>query len=101
MASIKVSMSDQQAQAASQPIDVHSFLAVMLDQLASLAWQKMGLQTDPLTGKPEPDLVQARVAIDVAESIAKALEGALDEEDRRQMHNLIRDLKVNYVEQSK
>jgi len=90
-----------EAQAQPLPINVHTSLAVMLDQLASIAWQKMGLQADPITGKTEGDLKQARVAIDIAESIAKVLESELDEDDRRQTQNLIRDLKVNYVEQSK
>ena len=94
-------MSDSQAETTPQPLNVHSFLAVMLDQLAAIAWQKMGLQADPMTGKVERDLVQARVAIDVAETVAKSLEGELDEDDRRQMNNLVRDLKLNYVEQSK
>ncbi|MBL8059640.1 MAG: DUF1844 domain-containing protein [Chthonomonas sp.] len=94
-------MSDSQAETTPQPLNVHGFLAVMTDQLAAIAWQKMGLQADPMTGKVERDLAQARVAIDVAESVAKTLESELDEEDKRQMRNLIRDLKVNYVEQSK
>lgn len=94
-------MSDPTANPPAEPLNVYAVLAVMLDQLSSIAWQKMGLQPDPFTGTMDRDLTQSRVAIDVAESMVKALDGQLDEEDRRQMHNLMRDLKVNYVEHSK
>lgn len=84
-----------------EPLNVYTVLAVMLEQISSVAWQKLGLQHDPVTGTLDKDLAQARVAIDVAESVAKALESQLDDEDCRQVQNLVRDLKVNFVEQSK
>jgi hypothetical protein len=80
------------------PIDVYALLAVFVDQLASVAWQKLGLQPDPITGKLAPDLVQAKVAIDATAGLALHLESQLDEEDRRKIHSLLRDLKVNYVQ---
>ena len=94
-------MSDSTANPPAEPLNVYAVLAVMLDQMSAIAWQKMGLRPDPFTGTMERDLAQARAAIDVAEMMMKTLEGQLDEEDRRQTHNLMRDLKVNYVEQNK
>ncbi len=94
-------MSESPTPPSSEPLNVFTVTAVMLDQMASLAWQKMGLQHDPMTGTLDKDLLQARAAIDVAEALAKVLEGQLDEEDRRHTHNLLRDLKLNFVEQSK
>lgn len=89
--------SDSQAPEA---LDVHTVIAVMVEQMASIAWQKMGLQPDPMTGTIVKDLEQARVAIDVVTSLCKSLEGKLDEEDQRSIQNLQRDLKVNFVQKS-
>lgn len=90
-------MSDQEK---AQPIDVYQVLAIMVDQLAELAWQKMGLKSDPLTGQIEKDLEQAKAAVDSAAELSKFLVPKLDDADKRQIENLVRDLRVNYVEKS-
>ncbi|HLO98280.1 MAG TPA: DUF1844 domain-containing protein [Fimbriimonas sp.] len=77
---------------------IHEILAVVLDQLAGVAWQKLGLQPDMVTGKMEQDLVQAKVAVDVVAYLSNIIESEVDEEDRRQLQNLVRDLKINYVQ---
>lgn len=77
---------------------IYDHLAVILDQMSSVAWQKLGLQPDMVTGKIEPDLTQARVAIDVVGFLASQLETQLDEEDKKHIHSLVRDLKINYVQ---
>ena len=77
---------------------IYDHLAVILDQMSSVAWQKLGLQPDMVTGKIEPDLTQARVAIDVVGFLASQLETQLDEEDKKHLHSLVRDLKINYVQ---
>lgn len=77
---------------------VFDHIAVLLDQMAGVAWQKLGLQPDMVTGKIEPDLDQARVAIDVVSFLAHKLEPQLDEDDRRQIQSLVRDLKINFVQ---
>ena len=43
-----------------QPIDVDQVIMVMIDQMAGIAWQKLGLQNDLITGKIEKDLTQAK-----------------------------------------
>lgn len=84
-----------------EPLDVNAVLAMMVDQMAGIAWQKMGLQPDMITGQIHKDLAQAKVAVDAAAALAAQLEPSLDEEDKRQINNLIRDLRVNYVEKSR
>lgn len=84
-----------------EALQVDSILAIMVDQLASLAWQKMGLQPDPIIGGIDKDLSQCRRAIDAVEALARILEPQLDEDDRRQVQNLVRDLKLNFVEHSR
>lgn len=83
-----------------EPLSVYMLLAVSLDQFASVANQKMGLQVDPITGKIDRDLKQAKIAIDVASRLVEAMDPELDDEDRRQVQSLLSDLRLNYVRQS-
>jgi hypothetical protein len=52
-----------------------------------------------VTGKIEPNLSDARVAIDVAQYLVSCLETQVDDEDKRQLQSIIRDLKINFVQQ--
>ena len=77
---------------------VYDHIAVVLDQMAGVAWQKLGLQPDIVTGKIEPDLDQARVAIDIVSFLAGKLEPQLNADDQRTIQSLVRDLKINFVQ---
>lgn len=83
-----------------QPLNVFGVLAVTVEQMASIAWQKMGLQPDFITGTIEKDMAQCKVAVDATAALAALLEPSLDETDRRQLQNLVRDLRMNYVEKA-
>lgn len=92
---------DPNGQPEPQPIDVNEAIAQMVDFMSSLAWQKMGLQNDLATGKIHMDLAQAKAAVDATTALVEVLEPALeDEADRRQVQNLVRDLRINYVQKS-
>lgn len=93
-------MSDTE-NAASKSVSVYDVVMVMVDNMSSIAWQKLGLQPDMLTGKIERDLEEAKVAIDLTTHLASFIEPKLDENDKREIHNLIRNLRVNYVEKAK
>jgi hypothetical protein len=82
------------------PIDVYDVVTVMVDQMAAIAWQKLGLQPDWSTGHIEMDLSQAKVAIDVTTHLSAVIEPKLEEEDRKRIHSLIRDLRLNFVQKS-
>ncbi len=82
------------------PLDAYQFIAVMMEQLSAIAWQKMGLQPDLATGKIHKDLTQCKAAIDATTALAAIIEPQLDENDKRQMQNLVRDLRMNFVEHS-
>lgn len=84
-----------------EPINVYQVLMVMMEQLSSIAWQKLGLQPDVMTGTISPDLPQAKAAIDGAGELAKLFDHQLDEMDRRNLNTLLRDLRINYVEKTK
>jgi len=84
-----------------EPLSVYAVITVMVDQMATIAWQKLGLQPDMMTGKLEKDTAQAKVAIDLTAHLAGFIEPQLDDEDKRRIHGLVRDLRINYVEKSK
>lgn len=73
---------------------------VMVEQFSQVAWSKLGLQPDPITGQMGTDIAQAKVAVDVVADLVKYLEPQLDGEDKRQIRNLVSDLQVNYVERA-
>ena len=91
---------DAGGQTTAEPIDVSQTLAQTLDFFAALAWQKLGLQPDFGTGVVAMDLKQAKLAIDAAAALSSVLEPQLDDEDKRSVQNLVRDLRINYVEKS-
>ncbi len=85
---------------ASEPLEVSTVLSYMLEQIAGLAWQKMGLQPDVMTGKIHKDLAQAKQAIDASVALINILDPELDDEDKRRLKNLASDLRINYIQQS-
>jgi hypothetical protein len=82
------------------PLDVHDVLTFMIDQMAAIAWQKLGLQPDMATGRIEKDLAQAKVAIDVVTHLSTFIEPKLEAEDKARIHGLIRDLRLNFVQKN-
>src|SRR3954470_7406579 len=93
-------MEDSGANTPQEPIDIYAVLAVMIDQMSAIAWQKLGLQPDWGTGRIEKDIDQAKVAIDITTHLSTFIEPQLEEEDKRRIHGLIRDLRLNYVQKS-
>lgn len=93
-------MTDEAGGPEKTALSVYDVIMVMTEQMASLAWQKMGLQPDMITGEVRKDLAQAKTAVDVTAGLAAFLEPQLDEEDKRRIHNLVRDLRMNYVSHS-
>jgi CheY-specific phosphatase CheX len=96
-------MSDNGAneQTPKDPPTVFEHLAMMLDQIAAVSWQKLGLQPDIITGKTERKLAEAKIAIDMTAHIAEVIEPQLDEGDRRTVQNLVTSLRLNYVQKSR
>lgn len=90
-------MSNSETQEPREPIQVDAVVLIMIEQMAGLGWQKMGLQPDPITHQMDVDFVQARKAIDITAYLAGLIEPDLDADDKRQLQNLVRDLRMNYV----
>jgi hypothetical protein len=94
-------MEDQENSAPGEPISVYEHLAQILQAMATISWQKLGLQPDMMTGKIAQNIPEAKVAIDVAAYLAGIVEAELDVEDRRRIQGMIRDLRINYVQKAK
>ncbi len=82
------------------PLSVYDLIMFMVEQMSAVSWQKLGLQHDPVSGKLEPNMTEARVAIDVTAYLTQQLESRLDDEDRRRIQSMVRDLRINFVQRT-
>ena len=80
--------------------DVFSIAKWVIGIMAATAWQYMGLQVNPATGKVEKDLVQARIAVDTVVFLGDKIHPHLSESERREIRALTSDLQVYFVRQS-
>ena len=65
------------------------------------AWEYLGLMMNPETKEVNQDLEKAKITIDSIDFLFKKIQKEMTEEDRKQMDNLIANLKMNYVEKGK
>jgi hypothetical protein len=93
-------MAEAESENPKKPISIYDILAILIEQMSSVAWQKLGLQPDPVAGTIGVDLVEAKVAIDVTAQLVQHLESQLDEDDKRRIHSLVRDLRINFVQKT-
>ncbi|MGI8922833.1 MAG: DUF1844 domain-containing protein [Fimbriimonadales bacterium] len=87
-------------ESAAKPLSVYDLIAFSIDQFAEVAWQKMGLRPDPMTGQEDVNLEEAKVAIDTASRMAETLDPHLDDDDRRRVQSRLSDLRINFVRKS-
>jgi hypothetical protein len=79
---------------------IHEALLVQLIlMLQTAALQQMGKLKNPLTDKVEQDLQQAQLSIDMLEMLHSKMKGNLTEEEERLLSSVLRDLKLNYVDE--
>ena len=71
----------------------------LVTMFETAAWQQMGKIQNPLTGKIERDLEQARFSIDVLDMLLARTQGNLSDEERRYLEDRIRNLKLNFVDE--
>jgi hypothetical protein len=80
-------------------MDVYALLTTTISLLSSGAWAWMGLTASPFTGKMEKDLPQAKTAIDTVAFLVDQVEPRLSETERRDLRNMLSNLRLNYVQQ--
>lgn len=78
-------------------IDTYMLLSLFVNLLSTQAWQHMGLRIKPGTEKTETDLARARTAIDCVAFLVEKLEDHVQEDEKRQLENLVADLKINFA----
>lgn len=80
--------------------DLHNALFIQLVlQFQTSAMIGMGKLKNPITDKVEVNLDQAKISIDMLDMIKTKMKGNLSEEEDRFITTVIRDLKLNYVDE--
>lgn len=74
------------------------FMQLML-MFHQAAWQQMGKMPNPVTNAIERDLEQARLSIDMLDMIKARTEGHRSEEESRMLEHLLRELKLNFIDE--
>jgi uncharacterized protein DUF1844 len=75
-------------------------LTQLILMFETAALQHMGKLKNPFTDKIERDLPQAQISIDMLEMLHSKMKGNLLPEDERMFTNVLRDLRLNYVEEA-
>ena len=63
------------------------------------AMQQMGKLKNPLSDKVEKNLEQAQMSIDILEMFHQKMKGNLSESENRMFNDVLRELKLNYVDE--
>ena len=80
--------------------DVRDLLTEYLLVLRDVAVLRLGLAPNPGTGQMEPDLPQAKIAIDTMVFLAGQIEPFLRPEETLPLKSMLGDLQLAYVRQS-
>ena len=67
---------------------------------AEQAWIHMGVRMDPSKQKAEQNLPLAKVAVDTVAFLVEQLEPDLTPEEKRELDQLVANLRINYVQRS-
>ena len=66
----------------------------------TLAIQQMGKLINPITGKVERDLHQAKITVDMLGMLQKKTEGNLDENEKKILDTVMMELQMNYIDET-
>jgi hypothetical protein len=83
-----------------EAVSVFAAVYYSIQAFSSLAFQRMGLHADEVTGQVEKDMKQAKVAVDTALFLCDQMMLELDEEGKRELQALMSDLRLNYAKQA-
>jgi hypothetical protein len=82
------------------PITARDLVTIYVNQLQEIAWSRMGLTPNPTSGTIDRDLADARFAIDCVADLVGRLDPLIDPNTRRELHNMLSNLRINFVRQS-
>jgi len=81
-------------------ITVYSLLRMSIGMYAEQAWIHMGVRMDTTKQTTETNLPLAQVAIDTAAFIAEKLQPDLDDAEKREIEQLLANLRINFVQRA-
>lgn len=77
---------------------------LLLTQVALMfqtaALQQMGKLKNPFSDAVERDLGQARISIDILDVLHRRMKGNLSDAEERMFANVLRELRLNYVDEA-
>ena len=76
------------------------FMSLVLS-LSQAAMQHMGKVVNPLTGKIDRNLEQAKVTVDMLEMLKEKTEGNVVKEEEKLISETLATLQLNYVDEAK
>jgi F0F1-type ATP synthase membrane subunit b/b' len=71
----------------------------LVTMFQAAALQQMGKVKNPMTDKIERDLEQAQMSIDMLDMLQQKTKGNLTKEEEQFLVDVLRDLKLNYVDE--
>jgi len=78
-----------------------SYFTGLVLSLSTLALQYLGKIANPLSGKVERDLEQAKTTIDMLLMLKEKTKDNLTEKEEKFLNNILADLQLNYVDELK
>ncbi len=81
-------------------VNVPEAILFSIGVLAELAWQKMGLHINPITQQIEPDMKQARLAIDTIALLIEMVRDWVSEREYDSLRTMLANLRLNFAEQA-
>ena len=71
----------------------------LISSLVHSAWVYLGKVKNPMNDKLEKNIDQASIQIDMLDMLFKRMTGNLSEEEEQYLSHIIRELKMNFVEE--
>ena len=71
----------------------------LISSLVHSAWVYLGKVKNPMNDKLEKNIDQASIQIDMLDMLFKRMTGNLSEEEDQYLSHIIRELKMNFVEE--
>lgn len=73
----------------------------LIAMFETLALQQLGKLVNPITGKDEADLRQARITIDMLEMVREKTAGNLSSDEQGLLEAVLTELQMNFVDESR
>ena len=83
-----------------QTINPRDYFSMLVTQLTAGARLQLGLDPNPATGKPTPNLAAARLTVGILESLLFKTAGNLSKSEDRLLSAAVRELKEQLIKKT-